>query len=225
MRLAAHQPLFWPPMYLMQRWLHVDTLVWLGSVQFTRKSRDEHGRNRPTGQNRIVLGDAAGNDVDVTVPVGASRQPIDDTPLGDWADSFISTVCHLYPETPERDVVCHAAAELEGEPLGSVNRATWSLTIGLLDVKAPHVVDDTSLPPVDDRVDRLVTYCRQLGATTYVAGKPAINAYLDANAFAAAGVTLTPQDWTPPHGVQAGRSVLDSILRRGVDRTRKALGW
>ena len=77
-----------------------------------------------------------------------------------------------------------------------------------------------------DRTGRLVSICRQAGATEYVSG-PGARAYIDARQFADAGITLTYADYDgypeypqlhPPfeHAV----TVIDLLLHTGADSLR-----
>ena len=77
-----------------------------------------------------------------------------------------------------------------------------------------------------DKTERLVSLCRQAGATSYLSG-PAARAYLDESLFLREGISVSYMNYSgypeyaqlyPPF--EPGVSVIDLILNEGPDARR-----
>jgi hypothetical protein len=205
---------------------HVDEFILFDDVQFTK--RDWRSRNRiKTGHGGMWL----------TVPVstkGKYYQAIKDTEVSDpgWFHDHWRTIESHYAKAPFFRAY---KAELEDlyrgctdSHLSQINRR---LTEGLcrmlgITTKLSWSMDYTV---VDGKTERLVSLCRQAGATEYLSG-PAARDYIDPALFAAENVALRFFDYTgypeypqlyPPfdHYVSA----IDLIVHTGPDAHRYLL--
>lgn len=204
-----------------------DEFVLLDAVQFTR--RDWRNRNRiKTPQGLLWL----------TVPVrtrGRFTQRIDEVEISDpgWAQRHWRTLLHAYGRAPGFGTV---AAELEAlyaacdQPrLSQVNEHLLRGVCGLLGIGTP-ISRAARVPAETDPTQRLVTLCRQAGATEYLAG-PSSWAYLREEAFMEAGIAVTTMRYGPYtpyaqlHGPFEDRvSVLDVLFHTGRDALRHVVG-
>lgn len=101
------------------------------------------------------------------------------------------------------------------EALGISTKLSWSMDFVLL----------------EERTERLVSMCKQAGATTYLSG-PSARAYMDEEAFHAANIEVQYMSYTgypeyaqvyPPFEHEV--SIIDLLLNTGPDATRHMLSF
>lgn len=198
----------------------VDDFVIYDSVQYTR--RDWRNRNRVKTASGMKW---------LTIPVQVKDrrdQSIDETLVADehWAARHWQMIRHSYARAPCWDEFSSTLGPAWSEPqprrLTEINERFLRLFCGLLGI-APTFHRDADFELVDGRTDRLVSICRQLGATEYVSG-PSAKAYLDESAFSEAGVAIRYLDYSgypeypQLHGAfEHAVSVLDLVLHTGRD--------
>ncbi|MEZ5172431.1 MAG: WbqC family protein [Bacteroidia bacterium] len=197
----------------------VDTLVLYDDMQYTK--RDWRNRNlikSPEGTKWL------------SIPVevkGKYFQKINETRISDpsWARSHWMTLKHTYGKLPGFALYGSVFEELysrEYEMLSEVNYAFTKAICDILGIKTPirwsHEFD---LP--EGKTERLVSICRDLGATEYYTG-PAAKNYMDETLFDSNNITVHYYDYSgypeydqiyPPftHGV----SMLDLLFCTGSD--------
>lgn len=169
----------------------VDEFIVLDDVQYTR--RDWRNRNRvKTPQGSVWL----------TIPVrvkGRYLQRIDETEVSDarWAQRHWRTLETSYAHSEHFDESAERLADLfvgqEGELLTDVNARFTRRLCELLGITTT-ITRSTDYGSEGRRSDRILDLCQRAGATHYVSG-PAAAAYLDADAFAEAGVRLSYLDY------------------------------
>lgn len=202
----------------------VDEFVLYDEVQFTK--RDWRSRNRIKTADGLLW---------LTVPIavkGRFTQAVRDAVVSEtaWIAKHWLTIRHAYRRTPY-----FAEYESELEQLyatatdPSLSAVNYHLTAGLCRLSGivTPLTSCTNYPRENgDRTGRLVSICRQAGATEYVSG-PGARAYIDTRQFADAGITLTYADFDgypeypqlyPPfeHAV----SMIDLLLHTGMDAQR-----
>jgi hypothetical protein len=198
----------------------VDEFVLLDDVQYTR--RDWRNRNRiKTPQGLLWL----------TVPVrtrGRFDQRIEEVKVSDagWAERHWRTLRHAYGRAPAYGDVAGELEALYGacdQPrLTQVNEHLLRGLCELLGISTP-ISRANPMPANTDPTERLVTICRQAGATEYIAG-PSSWGYLREEVFAEAGIAVTTMRYGPYpryaqlHGPFEDRvSVLDVLFHTGAD--------
>ena len=182
MRLAVHQPAYWPWRGFLEKWRQADLLVVLDTVSFTRGN----------WQNRCKLRTPHG-DRWLTVPViHKAGQLLKDVQIaGDhwrrvhektlaWAGLLTERAQRVYAQPWERLVDLDIATM---EAL--VADRPWCLASKL---------DVTETDPTE----RLVALCQRVGATTYLHGRGALS-YMRPEPFTEAGIALelVSGDWPP----------------------------
>lgn len=203
-----------------------DELVLYDDVQYTR--RDWRNRNRIKTRDGLQW---------LTIPVavkGNYDAPIKEIRVAEvgWAERHWKTIRRAYARAPFFDLYADAVAGMYAragsDRLSDVNRLFIERIASLLGIPT-RISTSMEYPLVAGKTERLVDLCRQLDATEYLSG-PSARAYIDADQFAAAGITLTYMDYSgypdypqlfPPfeHAV----TVLDLLFNTGSRATEYLL--
>lgn len=201
----------------------VDEFVLYDDVQFTR--RDWRSRNRIKTANGLLW---------LSVPVtvkGRFTQRICDTVISEqgWAERHWRSIRHAYARAPHFKTYESALEQLFATATATnLSHVNHQLTAGLcrlLGVQTPFRWS-TEYASSGDRTARLVSICRQAGATEYVSG-PAARAYLEPQQFEDAGIRLLYADYAgypeyeqlyPPfeHAV----TIIDLLVHAGPESRR-----
>lgn len=174
---------------LMRR---VDEFILFDDVQFTR--RDWRNRNRiKTPQGACWL----------TIPVevkGRHRQAIKETRIADpsWRVRHWRSVRTHYARAPYfreyADVLEDLFLGSTSSYLSEVNYRTLLMLRDLLSIRTP-LTWSMQYDVVEGRTERLLSLCRQAGATEYLSG-PSARQYIEGAAFETAGIGLRFMDYT-----------------------------
>jgi hypothetical protein len=206
----------------------VDEFVLFDDVQFTR--RDWRNRNRiktPRGPEWL------------TIPVntrGRYLDPIKDITISEpsWTERHWKTIAANYARAPYfrqySGLLERLYADCRETRLSAINYTWIKATCEMLGIRT-RLSWSMDYELEQDRTGRLVSICRQAGATTYVSG-PAARSYIDAQRFRAANVALVYFDYAgypeysqlhPPFDHHV--SVLDLIMNEGPNATRYMLSF
>lgn len=218
MRIAIHQPEYFPWLGFIDKARRADVLVLLDDVQFDRSSLQH--RARVAGPNGLVW---------LTIPfVHRFPQRIDEVAFSDdrWKIKHLKTLQACYGRAPGWSAAAHA---LEGFFGGAharlVDAAVASVELLLHAFgAAPRLVRASTLGVPGEKADLVLGICRALGATRYLSGRSGAS-YLDAAAFTLAGVAIDVQSFAVPTYPRArplpddarGLSALDAWLALGRD--------
>jgi hypothetical protein len=203
-----------------------DELIALDGVQYTRRD----------WRNRNVIRTAAGPTW-LTVPVlatGRYFQPIDEVVVArsDWVEDHIRQITQHYSGAAAYGSVAPWLFERMREAataprLTDINRRLLAAISDRLGMSRPIRACATVLDPAAQRLmganERLIALCLTVGAERYLTG-PAAAAYLDVEAFAAAGIEVAwmNYDGYRPYaqcwpGFEARVSIVDVLLNCGRD--------
>jgi hypothetical protein len=169
----------------------VDEFVVLDDVQYTR--RDWRNRNRIKTPQGVAW---------ITVPVkakGRYLQRIDETLVSDpsWAQRHWRTLQMSYAHTAHYGTVSEQLRDLfvgrSDEHLSAINSRFTRRICDLLGIRT-RITSSADYGSEGVASDRILELCRRVGATRYVSG-PAAAAYLDVDAFNAAGVEVSYLDY------------------------------
>lgn len=165
----------------------VDVFVIYDVVQYTKND----WRNR----NQIIAG---GRPTWLTIPVRQERleQRINETRIADlrWAKKHWRTIEQSYSKSPGfaqfGNSIGDSLVGCANEPLlSSVNLKMINMLCGQMEIDTKIISsDEFDLP--EDRVNRLVHICKELGAEEYVSG-PAARVYLDEGRFHQEGLKVS----------------------------------
>lgn len=198
----------------------VDEFILFDDVQYTK--RDWRNRNRiktPAGLHWL------------TIPVktkGNRQQKIKEVTVANpgWTGQHWKTIMYNYAAATHFEryrglfedlyLGCHESS------LSQINHRFLTAICQLLGIST-HISWSMAYQLVEGKTERLVTLCKQAGATRYISG-PAAKDYINEDQFAAEGITLAYMDYSgypqynqlfPPfeHGV----SIIDLIFNEGPD--------
>jgi hypothetical protein len=171
----------------------VDEFILYDDAQYTK--RDWRSRNQIKTKDGLLW---------LSIPVdvkGKFTQAVKDVTISDhsWQDRHFKSIAAAYARAPHfreyRDALEELFRGAVSPRLSDVNRRLIEGLAGMLGIttKLSWSMDYT-LP--DGRVERLVSLCRQAGATAYLSG-PSAKDYIaqDARLFADAGITVSYIDY------------------------------
>ena len=198
----------------------VDEFILFDDMQYTRRD----WRNRNLIKTRAGL-------KWLTIPVavkGNFFQKIKDTRVSDpgWGRTHWESIVHNYSKANHfaafREVFESLYLGSQESFLSQINYAFLTAICKILRIETRITWSDT-YESVEGKTERLVSICKQAGATTYISG-PAARDYIDESLFNNADISLEYMDYSaypeyrqlfPPfeHGV----SVIDLIFNEGPD--------
>ncbi|HEY2799101.1 MAG TPA: WbqC family protein [Chthoniobacterales bacterium] len=196
----------------------VDEFILYDDAQYT--IRDWRNRNiikTPQGPKWLTIA------VEVK---GRYHQKIKDTVINDsdWARKHWATIVHSYSRAPHfstyRELFENLYLGSEEKMLSSINHRFLQALCQVLGISTP-LTWSMNYQLVGDKTERLVSLCRQAGATSYLSG-PAAKAYLEEALFQNEGISVSYMDYSgypdyaqlhPPFEPRV--SVIDLIFNEG----------
>ena len=197
-----------------------DDFVLYDDMQFTK--RDWRNRNR--------IKTAAGP-IWLTVPVnvkGKFLQKINETAISDpsWAAQHWASIVHAYARAPFFKEYSALFAGIYSSGLGPlISQVNFIFIKAICELlgKSPRFHWSSDFNLAEDRNERLVQICRELGATSYITG-PRARDYLDQSLFEQAGIAVNYFDFSgyPPYSQLHGDfihevSILDLLFNTGPE--------
>jgi WbqC-like protein family len=201
----------------------VDEFILYDDRQYTR--RDWRNRNLIKTDHGLRW---------LTIPVrakGRYDQRIDETMISDpaWPDRHWKALEQAYSGAPHfrtyRDAIGELYAHSGEGRLSEVNRRFLESISRLLEIETKFT-SSTDYRAEGERTARLVSLCRQAGASEYLSG-PAGRAYIEEGQFEEAGIGLTYMDYSgypeypQLHGsFEHGVSIIDLLFNVGPNARR-----
>jgi len=201
----------------------VDAFVLYDDMQYTK--RDWRNRNKiKTPQGPLWL----------SIPVevkGKYFQKINETLISDksWAMKHWKSIVQNYSKTrffkQYADVFEKLYTEMDEDYLSKANYRFLTAINNVLGIET-EILWSSDFELAEDRTERLLNICLDLGADEYISG-PAAQAYMETEKFEKAGVKVSWMDYSgypeytqlyPPfeHGV----TILDLIFNEGPDAVK-----
>ena len=194
MRVTILQPSYLPWLGFFEQMHRSDQFVLYDDVQFTR--RDWRNRNRIRVQEGSVW---------LTVPViqkNKYEQSLLETKIDNstsWKRKHLESIrCH-YSKTPFFDLYfpwCEKTFNREWDFLLDLSLETIQYLKGELKINTP-LLRSSELGVPGNNTDRLISICKQLGATQYLSGESARN-YISEKDFSDQGIELEYQEYQHP---------------------------
>jgi hypothetical protein len=228
-KVAIHQPHYLPWLGYLAKWAAADCFVFLDTVQYEKNGWQNRNRIKTNDGPRWLT-------VPVRARLGQSLAAVEIDASQPWMRRHLTTIEQGYAHAPytERYVDELRAFYARGWPkLGplAVASSTWlGRTMG---ITTPTRLASELGADADDPTARLVSLCRAVGGTTYLAGRDGVK-YMDLARFAAAGIEVLGQAYEHPVYAQVhGEFVpflsgLDLLLNCGdaaLEILRKGDAW
>ncbi len=198
MRVAAHQPHTFPWLGFLDKIEHCDMFVLMDDLQF--ESQNFQNRNRVKVNNGTTW---------LTVPLlrGSQSQRICDKQIlnargskDHWQRRIHLTLETHYGRAAHYDRYANELARVFSTPFDSLlafNLQMIALCCEWFQIRTP-VMLASRLGLTGQRTERILQMCKRVGADVYVSGRGGSTDYLDAAAFAEAGVSLQWQHFSHP---------------------------
>lgn len=228
MRIAIHQPHYFPWIGYFDKMAKSDGFVLLDEVQLEKGS--------PMVRNRVL--DQAGEIKFLTISgdtkdfLNRKYSELATKDVEQWTQRQLNALQNYYRKAKfykEMLPVMEDFFRQEHETICQWVCASIQLVRELLDIKTPLIYQsDVDYDRQCRRSDLVYAICKALGADTYFSGRGASVEYLDREKFAENGVGIVFQDFQHPEYSQCGRegfvpgvSVLDMLFNCGVEETRR----
>ena len=206
MIVGIHQPHFLPWLGYLHRMAQVDAFVLLDHVQFERRNYQNRTMIRMNDEPRWL-----------TVPVlqRSQKERIVDKEVDNrlegpkwWSSAHFLTLRHAYRQAAFFDTYAPPLRQLfetRYARLVDLNQATLDLLREAFGIRTP-LLKSSELGVEGARGDLILNICRAVGADTLLAGMGGSRGYLDAAAFARAGVRIEYHDFKHPEYAQCGEA-------------------
>lgn len=194
MRVTILQPSYLPWLGFFEQMQRSDQFVLYDDVQFTR--RDWRNRNKIRVREGSLW---------LTVPViqkNKYEQSLLETKIDNstsWKRKHLETIRYHYSKAPFFDLHypwCEKLFNSEWNFLLDLSLETIQYLKGQLKIDTP-LLRSSELGGSGNKAERLVSICKQLGATQYLSGEAAKN-YISEKDFSDQGIELEYQDYQHP---------------------------
>lgn len=234
-RYTANQPLFFPCLYMMDRFANVGHLVFMGEAQFTKFGHQARAEIE-TRQGRNYL----------TLPLkNRSFRPLNEIEVDNpqkWADKFSKTLQSHYGKQEgyrelkdDIDQLLHTIVTVKKPPtaafVGKMATLFCMYSCGIF----PEVYDSEALigERPEDASEWVSAMGRAINCTEYLGGGSAMNNYIKPEVFTRDGIRLVSQSFemTSPYPTVSGAlnsdawiSTLDPLMVGGPSLVRELIG-
>ena len=194
MRVTILQPSYLPWLGFFEQMSRSDKFVLLDDVQYTR--RDWRNRNRIRVKESWVW---------LTVPVQQKRrfsQSLLETRIDNsvsWRRKHLETLRQHYCKAPFFEKYfprCQQVYEKDWTFLFDLCLETINLIKEEMGIETP-LLRSSEMKPGGEKTERLVSICRELGATHYLSGESGSN-YIAEEDFSSQGIALEYQNYEHP---------------------------
>ena len=201
----------------------VDEFILFDDMQYTR--RDWRNRNKIKTTNGLIW---------LTIPVqvkGNYYQKIKDTQISDmgWQKDHWKSITYNYIRSQYfqdyKDVFESLYLNYQGNYLSQIN---YKFIINICKILGINTKISWSMDYTitEGKTDRLVSLCKQAGATEYISG-PSAKEYIDDKLFQQANITLSYIDYSnyPEHhqlfpSFEHSVSIIDLLFNEGYNSTK-----
>lgn len=230
MKVAIHQPHFWPWLGYLNKIAKVNQFVLMDAVQMEKGSYMY--RNRVLNQcgeiaYLTITGDKHGFLDKEFREISTKDEKV-------WKDKQRTLLRNAYGNSPYYEEVAEKILPLydfEADTICAYALESVRILQELFDIKTPSILMRNLKLGEDARKNDLVmAICRQVGATAYLSGNGA-RKYMDLASFEHAGIHVAYQQFSHPEYKQlrssefvSGLSALDMLFSCGIEKSRE-LFW
>ena len=227
MRVAIHQPQYFPWIGYFDKMGKSDLFVFLDQVQLVR------GR-----MNRNVVLDQNGQPQHITIVGDTKSSPerefrsIRTKHVEEWTSRQFNALESYYKKAPFRDEILGVLQTFFSQRYETVCQwscASIELVRNILEIKTPIAYQsDLEYSRSSQKSDLIYAICKTVNADVYLSGRGASVEYLDREKFAAGQVQIAFQDFQHPVYRQCssqefvpGISTLDMLFNWGNEDSRR----
>lgn len=190
MRLAVHQPYFFPWPGYFHKMMSVDMFAIMDDVQYTHREY--------FNRCRILVG---GKPAWMTIPVSAKwKQIMADVKISNagWIDKHIKTMCMHYTKAPHSLFVTElfkGLQDIQSDKLVDYTIPTIESFSDILGINSEIVLESSIDYEPALKTQRIINVCKAVGADTYVAGSGGSKKYLDVDQLRDNGIDVEWQSF------------------------------
>ncbi len=218
MLVAIHQPHYLPWLRYFEKLARADVFIVLDDVQYEKNGYQNRNRIKTPQGDQLL-----------TVPVQRPTQaPIREVRVDDrsgWREKHRRAIEQSYARAPyfaEYWPRLRPFYEAECERLGELNSGMLRTLAEILGVST-RLVWSSEIPTKGQSTERLAELCLAVEGDAYLSGAYAVQAYLDPDVLANAGIRLLFQEWRAPEysqlypkvGFVRDLSILDLLFNEG----------
>ena len=206
MKVAIHQPHFLPWLGYLHRMAQADVFVLLDHVQFERRNYQNRTMVRLNDQSHWLTVPVVQNSQKERIVDKLVDNRLDGTKW--WSANHFATLRHAYRAAEHFESYADAYKQLfdtQWHRLVDINQAGLDLLREAYGITTP-LVRSSELNVEGARADLILNICKALGADTLIAGFGGSRGYLDADAFAQAGVRISFHQFEHPEYPQKGKT-------------------
>lgn len=227
MRVAIHQPNFFPWLGYFQKIQSSDHFIFLDDVQIQKKAG--------SWTNRVKIL-SNGNPTWLTAPIRrpSGTSAVNEVEFADpnWSEKCYSQIDHAYRKCPfHSDTMKFLAVlfEFKNNLLSDFNHTAILKILEYLEIKPPDISNSSSYSVSSNSTDRLIDLIAKVGGTEYLCGGGSAS-YLEHEKFAEVGIDLVMQDFVVTGYLQTntsefvpGLSIIDSLMMNGPNVTSRMI--
>ncbi len=202
MIVAIHQPHFLPWLGYLHRMAQVDAFILLDHVQFERRNYQNRTMIRMNDEARWLTVPVEQRSRDERVIDKQVDNRLDGAKA--WSANHFATLRHAYRQARFFDPYAAEFKRLfdaRWDRLVDLNQAGLDLLREAFGIRT-KLVRSSELAVQGARMELILNICRAVGADTLLAGMGGSRGYLDAEAFARAGVSIEYHDFQHPEYAQ-----------------------
>ena len=228
MRIAIHQPHYFPWVGYFDKMAKADAFVLLDQVQMEKNSLMLKNRViAPNGETKYLTISADSKNY-----LEREYRDISTKDSGIWKSRQLNAVCNYYRKASGYKEVMPLIEDFFSQEYNTVCQWTCSsieLIRKLLNITTPIIYQsEVDYDRRMKRSDLVYGICKAIGADTYFSGRGASVDYLDREKFSENGVRIIFQDFTHPVYIQTnsrefipGISILDMLFNCGIEESRR----
>ena len=228
MKVATHQPHYFPWIGYYDKMAKADVFVLLDQVQFEKGS--QMSRNRvlaPNGETKFLTISGYTKDF-----LNREYREILTKDVEVWTVRQMNALQSYYRKASYQAEIFPLLKQFFQKDFKTICEwtcASMELVRELLEIKTPLIYQsDIQYDRDNKRSDLVCAICNAIGADTYFSGRGASMTYLNREKFVENGVKIVFQDFTHPVYTQCsskefitGISILDLLFNCGVEESRR----
>ena len=228
MKIAIHQPHYFPWLGYLDKMAKVDAFILLDEVQFEKGS--QMIRNRVldiNGEPKYLTMSADTNDY-----LNRQYKDLKVKDINIWTQKQLNMLFSYYKRADGFEEVYPLIEKFLAQEFETVCEwtcASIEFLCGLLDIKTPRIFQSQiEYDRSSSKSELVLEICKKQNADIYFSGRGGSVRYLDTEKFSDNGIKVVFQDFTHPEYTQvnakefvSGLSSLDMLFNCGIETTKR----